>query len=127
MTDKTQHILETIALLIDELDNEEIKMSLVRIADSVAHTAPEIIDNRWSTLFKFCTHYIRLLKVSFIQMLFFNNAVFKPVHTATNHMRNTPYRVCSTGALKAAERAKPSTILVSAGSMIPSSQSRDVA
>ena len=58
MTDKTQHILETIGLLIDELDNEEIKMSLVRIADSVAHTAPEIIDNRWSTLFKFCTHYI---------------------------------------------------------------------
>ena len=54
MTDKTQYILETIALLIDELDNEEIKMSLVRIADSVAHTAPEIIDNRWSTHYHLC-------------------------------------------------------------------------
>src|SRR5262249_12773901 len=37
------------------------------------------------------------------------------------HMRNTPKRVSLGGALRAADRAKASTMRVSAGSMMPSS------
>ena len=44
------------------------------------------------------------------------------------HIRNTPKRgASSTGAFSAAANANPSTSLVCAGSMIPSSQSREVA
>ena len=44
------------------------------------------------------------------------------------HIRNTPKRgASSTGALSAAAKARPSTSLVCAGSMIPSSHSRAVA
>ena len=45
----------------------------------------------------------------------------------TSHIRNTPKRVGSTGALSAAESDRPSTVRVSAGSMMPSSHSRAVA
>ncbi len=44
-----------------------------------------------------------------------------------DHIRNTPNVVRSTGALRHAERASASTMRVSAGSMMPSSQSRAVA
>ena len=54
------------------------------------------------------------------------NAVFKPVSSATICILKTPYSVLSRGALNEAAIAKPSTILVSDGSMIPSSQSRAV-
>ena len=44
------------------------------------------------------------------------------------HIRNTPKRgASSTGAFSAAANANPSTSLVCAGSIIPSSQSREVA
>jgi hypothetical protein len=43
------------------------------------------------------------------------------------HIRNTPKRVSSTGALSAAEIERASTIRVSAGSIMPSSQSRALA
>ena len=49
---------------------------------------------------------------------------FGAVH---RHILNRPNRVGSTGALAAAERPRPSTSLVSAGSITPSSQSRAVA
>ena len=42
-------------------------------------------------------------------------------------MRKTPNRVSSIGAFKLAERPRPSTRRVSAGSMMPSSQRRAVA
>ena len=42
------------------------------------------------------------------------------------HMRNTPKRVSLAGALRAADKASASTMRVSAGSMMPSSQSRAV-
>ena len=44
-----------------------------------------------------------------------------------HHILNRPKRVGSIGALAAAERPRPSTSLVSAGSITPSSQSRAVA
>ena len=44
-----------------------------------------------------------------------------------HHILNRPNRVGSIGALAAAERPRPSTSLVSAGSITPSSQSRAVA
>ena len=44
-----------------------------------------------------------------------------------HHIRNTPNFVGSIGAFSAAERDRPSTRRVSAGSMIPSSHSRAVA
>ena len=43
------------------------------------------------------------------------------------HIRKTPNWVASTGALRAAEIESASTIRVSAGSMMPSSQSRALA
>ena len=43
------------------------------------------------------------------------------------HIRKTPNWVASTGALRAAEIERASTIRVSAGSMMPSSQSRALA
>jgi hypothetical protein len=43
------------------------------------------------------------------------------------YIRNTPNRVSSTGALRLAEIASPSTLRVSAGSMTPSSYSRTLA
>ena len=46
---------------------------------------------------------------------------------ADHHIRNTPKRVSSTGAFKAAESERASTSRVSAGSMMPSSHSRAVA
>src|SRR5579859_1602942 len=42
------------------------------------------------------------------------------------YIRKTPHRVSSIGALSAAEMPRPSTVCVSAGSMMPSSQSRAV-
>jgi hypothetical protein len=46
---------------------------------------------------------------------------------AATYIRNTPNVVGSIGALSAAERARPSTSRVRAGSMMPSSHSRAVA
>ena len=43
------------------------------------------------------------------------------------HIRNRPNRLGSMGALRAADRPRPRTMRVSAGSMMPSSQSRAVA
>lgn len=42
----------------DALSDDEIKTSLNRIYDTVFHTAPEIIDQRWVTLYRFCSVYI---------------------------------------------------------------------
>ena len=44
-----------------------------------------------------------------------------------HYIRNKPKRVCATGAFRAADRPRPSTMRVSAGSMMPSSHSRAVA
>ena len=48
-------------------------------------------------------------------------------HGPAAHMRNTPNRVSSMGAFRAAEMPRPSTMRVSRGSMTPSSHSRAVA
>jgi len=50
-----------------------------------------------------------------------------PGHRWMPHIRNRPKRVSSTGALRQADRASPSTRRVSSGRMMPSSQSRAVA
>ena len=50
--------------------------------------------------------------------------LFGAIH---HHILNRPKRVGSIGALVAADRPRPSTSLVSAGSITPSSQSRAVA
>ena len=49
------------------------------------------------------------------------NAVFKPVICVSIHILKTPYSVFSNGAFNDADIANPNTILVSVGSIIPSS------
>ena len=48
------------------------------------------------------------------------------IETHHAHIRKTPYDTGSTGAVDITESARPTTVLVSAGSMTPSSQSRAV-
>ena len=51
----------------------------------------------------------------------------KPLGHRPSYIRNSPKAPFSKGAFKAADRPSPSTVRVSAGSMIPSSHRRAVA
>ena len=52
---KREHLLTTIELLSNEFNNDkDIQDSFKRIADTICHTAPEILDMRWNDIYNFC-------------------------------------------------------------------------
>ena len=52
---KTQYIIETLRLLKNEFpDNPDFLSSFNRIIDTVSHTAPEIVSQRWNKIYNFC-------------------------------------------------------------------------
>ncbi len=55
---KTQYIVDTIELLKAEFkDNPDFIISFDKIKDTVCHTAPEIISQRWQKIYLFCLTY----------------------------------------------------------------------
>ena len=57
--DKRIYILETIRLMQVALDDPLMTTSLDRISSTVAHTAPEIISQRWTEIFLFCKQWVQ--------------------------------------------------------------------
>ena len=56
---KTVFICKTIEMMKEPFkDDPVIKNSLTSILDSVAHTAPEIVQNRWNDIYMFAIKYI---------------------------------------------------------------------
>ncbi len=52
---KTQYIIETLRLLKNEFpDNPDFLSSFDKIIDTVYHTAPEIVSQRWNKIYNFC-------------------------------------------------------------------------
>ena len=50
--------LHTIALLKENTNDESIASELDKIADSIAHMAPEIIDRAWQKIFNLCSKHM---------------------------------------------------------------------
>jgi hypothetical protein len=55
---KRQLILQTIVLLQEACDDDNVHDILNKVASTVAHTAPEIIDRSWLKLYNVCTHHL---------------------------------------------------------------------
>ena len=52
---KREYLLRTIQLLSNEFkNNEDIQNSFKKIADTICHTAPEILNTRWTDIYNFC-------------------------------------------------------------------------
>lgn len=55
---KSLYIIQTVELLKKEFpDNPEILSSFNSIMDSVSHTAPEVISQRWNKIYNLCITY----------------------------------------------------------------------
>lgn len=62
MDNKRLYILETLRLMREALKDNEMTNTLNKMADSVVHTAPEIIDRRWTTIYNFCSQHVNNMK-----------------------------------------------------------------
>ena len=51
-------LLKLIHDMREAVDDEEVRLSLSKIADTVVHTAPEILDNRWKMIYNLCTTHL---------------------------------------------------------------------
>lgn len=51
---KLQFHLQTIRLLQQEIEDPEIHQELENAFDSIAHMAPEILDNGWKKIYNVC-------------------------------------------------------------------------
>ena len=55
---KVIYLLTTVNKLKEALDDVEYTERLDHLYDSIAHTAPEIVDSRWQRIYRFCTTYV---------------------------------------------------------------------
>jgi hypothetical protein len=52
---KREYILKTLDLLSKEfIDDPDMQSSFKKLKDTVCHTAPEILNNRWTDICNFC-------------------------------------------------------------------------
>ena len=51
-------LLKLLRNMEDTLTNVPLKTSVSHLYDTVSHTAPEILDSRWSKIYNLCVMYI---------------------------------------------------------------------
>ena len=52
---KREYILKTLDLLSNEfVGNMDMQNSFKKLKDTICHTAPEILNNRWTDIYNFC-------------------------------------------------------------------------
>lgn len=57
--DKRTYLLSTLTEMSDALDDEEMTVDIGKIKDTVAHAAPEILDNQWSRIYRYCVSNVK--------------------------------------------------------------------
>lgn len=73
---KRDYLLKTIDLFIIEFESdEEMKISFNKIKDTICHTAPEILNNRWNDIYLFCRNNL--------------NNINNPSHVSSLQIYNT--------------------------------------
>jgi|TARA_Y100000817_G_scaffold306948_1_gene292750 hypothetical protein len=55
---KRVFILQTLDMMRTTLDDPSMTKSIEKIKDTVAHSAPEILDGRWYKIYAFCTQFV---------------------------------------------------------------------
>jgi hypothetical protein len=56
--EKVAYLLSTVTQMDTALNDADITERLERLYDTIAHTAPEIIDSRWHNIYRFCTTFV---------------------------------------------------------------------
>lgn len=59
MVDKRSYLLQTLLLIDKVLADRLMTITLNKIKDTVAHTAPEMLDARWNNIYLFCLQYVQ--------------------------------------------------------------------
>lgn len=59
MVDKRTYLLQTLILIDKLLADKLMTITLNKIKDTVAHTAPEMLDTRWNNIYLFCLQYVQ--------------------------------------------------------------------
>jgi len=52
--DKRTYLLSTLTEMSDALEDESMAVDIDKIKDTVAHAAPEILDNQWARIYRYC-------------------------------------------------------------------------
>lgn len=52
--DKRTYLISTLTEMSDALDDEAMAVDIGKIKDTVAHAAPEILDNQWMKIYRYC-------------------------------------------------------------------------
>jgi hypothetical protein len=55
---KNAHLLGVLQKIHDAIDSECIQLMVRKQMDTVVHTAPEIVDERWRPLYDLCRYHI---------------------------------------------------------------------
>ena len=59
MVNKRSYLLQTLVLIDDILNDKLMTITLNKIKDTVAHTAPEMLDARWNNIYLFCLQHVQ--------------------------------------------------------------------
>lgn len=59
MVDKRSYLLQTLLLIDKVLADRLMTITLNKIKDTVAHTAPEMLDARWNNIYLFCLENVQ--------------------------------------------------------------------
>ena len=52
--DKRIYIISALTEMSDALNDEAMAVDIEKIKDTVCHAAPEILDNQWSRIYRYC-------------------------------------------------------------------------
>lgn len=56
--DKRLFLLAALTEMSDALNDDKMTVSIDKIKDTVSHAAPEILDNQWARIYRFCVTYV---------------------------------------------------------------------
>ena len=55
---KREFLMTTVLLLKGAVDDEKIKVEFDKLLDTIAHTAPEVLDHRWMNIYNICSTHL---------------------------------------------------------------------
>ena len=55
---KRAYIINTVLLLKGAINDERIKVEFEKLLDTITHTAPEILDQRWMNIYYICSSHL---------------------------------------------------------------------